>query len=114
MAASTILRHVLSAPPKVGLLAIFAAFSVVPATGHAHTPRCGDATEIADQLIKRYRERVLVVAQMGGEIPMEIWVSEDFTTFSIVTLRGDMRCLEMSGQTVQINESAPPEPGNDS
>lgn len=116
MALHTILRQALRASPKVGLVVALCLGVAWPAAAQTMiVPRCGPADDVARQLTDDYGEAVRATGQLPNGSVVELWLSADSKTFSIITRGTDgRRCMWMSGDALTLIHLPPALiPGND-
>lgn len=85
---------------------------------HAQTvivPKCGPAEDVARQLADDYGEAVRATGRLPNGSVVELWLSEEARTFTVITRgRDGWRCMWMSGDSIDLVLMAPLMiPGND-
>lgn len=116
MALSTIPRQALRASPKVGFLVALCLGVAWPAAAQAViVPKCGPAEDVARQLADDYGEAVRATGRLRNGSVVELWLSEEARTFTVITRdRDGRRCVWMFGDSIDLVLMAPLMiPGND-
>lgn len=95
---------------RLRLTAVLLALGVFPAAAAAQpiVPRCGDADMITDRLTTQYDEKPVSGGQSTNGIPMQVWVAEDRSTWTITfSPSADVICMVMAGEDWEVFEDMP-------
>lgn len=81
----------------------------------AHSIACDPADRITQWLADKYQEAPIATGQAGERTLVQLWLSEDGATFTIVTINtAGVACMLASGSHWTEQEFVAPEPGEES